>query len=68
MKKTPEFKPNIDRLVRSAMNDERYCAYILDFLQDEQYAMTAKQLELFWVRASASDLTVHEFIRQEKKR
>ena len=68
MKKTQEFKPNIDRLVRSAMNDERYCAYILDCLHEEQLAMTAKQLELFWVRASASDLTVHEFIRQEKKR
>ena len=33
MKKTPEFKPNIDRLVRSAMCDERYCSFILDCLQ-----------------------------------
>lgn len=67
MKKTQEFKPNIDRLVRSAMADERYCSFILDCLQDEQFAMTGDELQEFWARASRSDATVHEFIRQERK-
>ncbi len=66
MKRADEFKPNIDRLVRSAMNDERYCSFILDCLQDEQFAMTGEELNEFWVRASRSDATVHEFIRQER--
>ena len=62
-----EWKPNIDRLVRSAMNDERYCSFILDCLQDEQFAMTGDELNQFWERARASDCSVHEFIRRERK-
>lgn len=67
MKKQPEWTPNIDRLVRSAMADERYCSFILDCLQDEQYAMTGDELQEFWARASRSDASVHEFIRRERK-
>ncbi len=67
MKKPIEFKPNIDRLVRSAMADERYCSFILDCLHVEQFAMTTAELNEFWARASLSDATVHEFIRQERK-
>lgn len=66
MKRADEFKPNIDRLVRSAMTDERYCSFILDCLQDEQFAMTGAELNEFWARAARSDATVHEFIRQER--
>ena len=67
MSKKPEWKPNIDRLVRSAMSDERYCSFILDCLQDEQFAMTGDELNQFWERARASDCSVHEFIRRERK-
>ena len=66
MRKTQEWTPNTERLVRSAMSDERYCSFILDCLQDEQFAMTGEELNEFWVRASRSDATVHEFIRQER--
>ena len=68
MKREPEWTPNTDRLVRSAIKDERYCSFILDCLQDEQFAMTGDELQEFWARASRSGATVHEFIRQERKR
>lgn len=64
--KAPEWTPNVDRLVRSAMADERYCSYILDCLHDEQFAMTGTELNAFWARAAQSDATVEEFIRQER--
>ena len=66
MKRQPEFKPNVDRLVRSAMSDERYCSLILDCLHSEQFAMTLDQLQDMWARASESNDTVEEFIRNEK--
>ena len=68
MKKQPEWTPNVDRLVRSAMTDERYCSYILDHLERPagDGIATVKQLERMWARAAQSDLTVHEFIRQQK--
>lgn len=65
--KSTEWKPNIDRLVRSAMHDERYCSYMLDVLQSEQYIMSLPEILDFWERARVSNLTVHEFIRQERK-
>lgn len=66
--KAPEWTPNVDRLVRSAMADERYCSYILDCLTiptglDE---LTMKQLNRMWERAKQSDLTVDEFIRYQR--
>ena len=66
MKKTQEWKPNTDRLVRSAMSDERYCSFILDCLHFEQHEMTLQQLNRMWDRASKCDLTVDEFIRYQK--
>ena len=66
MKKTQEWKPNTERLVRSAMGDERYCSFILDCLHHEQYDMTLQQLNRMWDRASKSNLTVDEFIRYQK--
>jgi hypothetical protein len=61
-----EWTPNTDRLVRSAMSDERYCSFILDCLHFEQHEMTLQQLNRMWDRASKSDLTVDEFIRYQK--
>lgn len=66
MKKPAEWVPNTDRLVRSAMSDERYCALILDCLHNEQFAMTLDQLQDMWVRAASSNDTVEEFIRNER--
>lgn len=61
-----KWRTNTVRLVRSAIHDERYCSYILDVLHSEQYVGLSGILD-FWKRARVSDLTVHEFIRQERK-
>ena len=66
MMKQDEWVPNTERLVRSAMTQERYCAYILDCLHHEQHDMTLQQLNRMWDRASKSDLTVDEFIKHQK--
>ena len=64
MKKTQEWEPNIDRLVRSAIKDERYCSFILDHLERPASSgiESVKRLERLWLRASQSDMTVAEFI------
>lgn len=67
MRKQPEWVPNTDRLVRSAMSDERYCSFILDVLHSTQYNMTLRQLLNFWERAKVSDLSVADFIAKENK-
>ena len=64
--KPKEWYPNTERLVRSAMDDERYCSYILDCLHHEQYDMTLAELTDLWVRARSSDDTVEEFITNER--
>jgi hypothetical protein len=67
MIKNNEWIPNTERLVRSAMTQERYCAYILDCLHHEQYDMSLRQLQAMWERASKSDLTVEEFLDNERR-
>lgn len=67
MKKQPEWVPNTERLVRSAMSDERYCSFILDCLHHEQYDMTLVELNRMWDSASKSDLTVEQFIQERKR-
>ena len=67
MIKAKEWTPNTERLVRSAMTQEVYCAYILDCLHHEQYDMSLRQLQAMWERASKSDLTVEEFIANERR-
>ena len=66
-KKEPEWVPNTDRLVRSAMSDERYCSFILDCLHHEQYDMSLVELNQLWDSASKSDLTVDHFIQENKQ-
>ena len=66
-KKEPEWVPNTDRLVRSAMSDERYCSFILDCLHHEQYDMSLGELNQLWDSASKSDLTVDQFIQENKQ-
>lgn len=67
MKRQQEWTPNTDRLVRSAMGDERYCSFILDCLHHEQYDMTLVELNQMWDSASKSDLTVEQFIQERKQ-
>lgn len=62
------FTPNVKRLVRSAATQEVYCAFILDCLHETQVKWSLRQLENMWKRAAASELTVEEFIQQERKR
>ena len=68
IKRKQEWVPNVDRLVRSAMSDERYCSFILDCIHDRQLGWSLKQLNNMWARAAASDLTVKQFIAKEQKR
>ena len=67
MKKQQEWTPNTERLVRSAMSDERYCSFILDCLHHEQYDMSLVELNRMWESASKSDLTVEQFIQERKQ-
>lgn len=67
MKKTQEWVPNTERLMRSAMGDERYCSFVLDCLHHEQYDMSLVELNQLWDSASKSDLTVDQFIRENKR-
>lgn len=67
MKKTQEWRPNTERLVRSAMSDERYCSFILDCLHHEQYDLSLAELNQMWASASKSDLTVEQFIQERKQ-
>lgn len=68
MKKTQEWEPNTERLVRSAMSDERYCSFILDCIHETQLGWSLRQLNNMWTRAAASELTVEQFINKERKR
>ena len=64
-----QWTPNVNRLVRSAITQEVYCAYILDCLHpDPQAGWSLRQLQNMWKRAAESDLTVEQFILKEKKR
>ena len=67
MKRAQEWTPNTERLVRSAMADERYCSFILDCLHHEQYDMSLVELNQMWDSASKSDLTVEQFIQERKQ-
>ena len=50
------------------MTQEVYCAFILDCLHETQVNWSLRQLENMWKRAAASELTVEQFIMQEKRR
>lgn len=63
-----EWTPNVTRLVRSAMSDERYCSFILDCIHETQLGWSLRQLNNMWTRAAASELTVEQFINKERKR
>lgn len=65
--KQAEWVPNTERLMRSAMSDERYCSFVLDCLHHEQYDMSLVELNQLWDSASKSDLTVDQFIKENKR-
>ena len=66
LKQNKERMINTDRLVRSAMNDENYCSFILDCLHNEQTKWSLDKLMKFWIDASYSDDTVEEWINRHR--
>jgi len=66
LKQNKEPVINTYRLVRSAMNDEYYCSFILDCLHQEQNEWSMDKLMKFWINASYSDDTVEEWINRHR--
>ncbi len=66
LKQNKERMINTHRLVRSAMNDENYCSFILDCLHNEQTKWSLDKLMKFWIDASYSDDTVEEWINRHR--
>ena len=66
LKQNEERMINTNRLVRSAMNDENYCSFILDCLHNEQTKWSLDKLMKFWIDASYSDDTVEEWINRHR--
>jgi len=65
-KQNKEHTINTNRLVRSAMNDEDYCSFILDCLHQEQSEWSMKNLNKFWDDAAKSSDTVEEWINKHR--
>ena len=65
-KQNKERMINKDRLVRSAMNDEDYCSFILDCLHEEQSKFSLERLNKFWDDAAKSSDTVEEWINNNR--
>ena len=57
---------NTNRLVRSAMNDEDYCSFIIQALYQEQSEWSLEQLNKFWDDAAKSSDTVEEWINNHR--
>ena len=66
MKQRQEKMINTHRLVRSAMNDEDYCSFILDCLHQEQSNWSLEKLNQFWDDAAKSSDTVEEWINNHR--
>lgn len=66
MKQRQEKMINTHRLVRSAMNDEDYCSFILDCLHQEQSNWSLEKLNQFWNDAAKSSDTVEEWINKHR--
>lgn len=66
MKQRQEKMINTHRLVRSAMNDEDYCSFILDCLHKEQSEWSMQDLNKFWDDAAKSGDTVEEWINNHR--
>ncbi len=67
-KQNKERMINTNRLVRSAMNDEDYCSFILDCLHQEQSEWSVKDLYKFWDDAAKSSDTVEEWINRNRRK
>jgi hypothetical protein len=57
---------NTKRLVRSAMTDEDYCAFIMDCLHQEQIHWSLEDIHKFWDDAAKSSDTVEEWINNHR--
>ena len=61
-----EVSYNLNRLVRSASNDEAYCSLILDKIKLGEW--TGQELDELWSDAETSNLTVQQFIDKYKEK
>ena len=57
---------NLNRLVRSASNDEEYCAYIVEKIDTSSWDL--EEIYDLWDKAKQSDLTVAQFIQYYKEK
>lgn len=57
---------NLNRLVRSASNDEEYCSYIVEKIDTSSWDL--EEIYDLWDKAKQSDLTVAQFIQYYKEK
>lgn len=57
---------NLNRLVRSASNDEDYCAYIVKEIDTSHWDL--ESIYDLWEKAKQSSLTVAKFIEEYKEK
>jgi len=57
---------NLNRLVRSASNDEKYCAYIVEKIDTSSWDL--EEIYDLWNKAKQSELTVAQFIQHYKEK
>tara|TARA_R100000479_G_C6369130_1_gene196234 strand:- start:475 stop:690 length:216 start_codon:yes stop_codon:yes gene_type:complete len=66
MKRQTEPSFNMNRLVRSAFNEEAYCSMMLDEMGGGLWS--GEELDLLWNEAGRSDLTVAQFIEKHTRK
>jgi hypothetical protein len=57
---------NLNRLVRSASNQEEYCSYIVEEIDTSSWDLD--EIYELWEKAKQSELTVSQFIKYYKEK
>lgn len=65
MKQQTEPTFNLNRLVRSAFNEEAYCSMMLDEMGGGLWS--GEELDSLWNEAGRSNLTVAQFIEKHRR-
>ena len=65
MKQKTEPTFNLNRLVRSAFNEEAYCSMMLDEMGGGLWS--GEELDALWNEAGRSNLTVAQFIEKHRR-
>ena len=65
MKQKTEPTFNLNRLVRSAFNEEAYCSMMLDEMGGGLWS--GEELDSLWNEAGRSNLTVAQFIEKHRR-